>query len=199
MQAASERGFTLFEALLILVATVAIVAALAPTLGATIADARTTRATTDMELIRDAILAAQADCCQRFTKTGTVNFADRIYFLYGDGDIPEAGSTSSWQNTTADDVNDFLEEHLVWNSFNGGNSWVLLGANAWRGAYINAPVDPDPWGNRYAVNVQYLSTGAGGTNDVVVFSAGPDEQEDTSDTGDPLVAGGDDIIVLVEA
>ena len=69
------------------------------------------------------------------------------------------------------------------------------GGTEWRGAYLTSPVDPDPWGNRYAVNVEFLT---GGTQDVVVMSAGPDEQVDSPYAGDGLTAGDDDLFVLVE-
>jgi len=35
---------------------------------------------------------------------------------------------------------------------------------AWRGPYTTAPVDPDPWGNRYASNVQFLDPIADSAN-----------------------------------
>jgi hypothetical protein len=60
---------------------------------------------------------------------------------------------------------------------------------------MSAPVDPDPWGNRYAVNVEFLT---GGSQDVVVLSSGPDEQVDSAYSQNGLTAGGDDLIVLVE-
>ena len=58
-----------------------------------------------------------------------------------------------------------------------------------------APVDSDPWGNRFAVNVQYLGPSL---NDVVVLSAGINEIIETDFTGNPLVVGGDDVLVVVE-
>jgi len=193
---ASARGITLLEVMLMMVVTTAIVAGLAPTLSATLGNARAVRATTDMNGIRTAIVNARADGRTRFTNNGTTGAASAISFLYSDGDIPEVGSAAAWQNTAADNVNDFLEEHLVLNSFNGGTSYPTGGGAAWRGAYINAPIDPDPWGNRYAVNVQYMGPS---TNDVVVYSAGPDEEVDTTSTGNPLIVVDDDLLVLVEA
>jgi len=55
---------------------------------------------------------------------------------------------------------------------------------AWRGPYIADPIDPDPWGNRYAANVFGLFSPAGASGDgfasaVVCYSAGPDEEIDT--------------------
>ena len=195
----SERGVTLFEVALMLTVTLALAAALAPTISATLRDARSTRATTDMEAIRDAINNYKADGFTRFTDNGTQTVARSMGFLVGDGDIPAAGLVANWTSDTSLTSVDFLEEHLVLNSFNGGEDYSTTGAPLWRGAYLNAPVDPDPWGNRYAVNTQYLGGGAGGTNDVVVYSAGPDEISDTTSVGNPLTAVNDDLIVLVEA
>jgi hypothetical protein len=190
---------TLLEVTLMLVVTTAIVAALAPALSATISDARSARATTDMQNIRDSILNFLADGFTRFTWDGTQVVARRMTLLVGDGDIAEVGLSTDWTSTTTPQNVDFLEEHLVLNSFNGGSAYPTAFAPTWRGAYMNAPIDPDPWGNRYGVNVQWLGGGAGGSNDVVVHSSGPDEAVDTAHTGNPLAAGNDDLIVLVEA
>ncbi len=72
---------------------------------------------------------------------------------------------------------------------------------AWRGPYIN-PVGPDPWGNRYAVNVIFLyrpqSTGNDGfAADTFVISAGPDEELDTPFKIDGAAPADDDIVFIV--
>lgn len=87
----------------------------------------------------------------------------------------------------------------------------------WRGPYLRSPVDPDPWGNRYAVNVVFLdpsvtATISGITNpgtpygtadyprlDVFVLSAGPDEEIDTQSAQDGAVPGDDDFIYIVSS
>ena len=85
---------------------------------------------------------------------------------------------------------------------------------AWRGGYLRGPVDPDPWGNRYAVNVamldpqvtvqppntQVLAPVADYSRmDVFVLSAGPDEEIDTPATMDGAVPGDDDLIHVVSS
>lgn len=53
----------------------------------------------------------------------------------------------------------------------------------WRGAYLTAIIGPDPWGNRYMSNVEFLGHPAGSTpseNDVFVLSAGPNGRVDTA-------------------
>jgi type II secretory pathway pseudopilin PulG len=191
-----ERGLSLLEVTFMMTLLAVLAAAMAPTVTATVRNARTTRAMLDAQAIRDAINSFKANGFTIFTNNGTQLALNQVEFLYGDGDIPEAGSSALWRNTTANGVNDFLEEHLITNSFNGVFAYSTLVVPVWRGAYVDGPVDPDPWGNRYAVNVIYLGPNA---NDVVVMSAGPDEAVDTPDTGNPLAAGDDDILVLIEA
>ena len=80
----------------------------------------------------------------------------------------------------------------------------------WRGGYLSTATGPDPWGNRYAVNVGFLkpSTTTAISNitagfatsdyprlDVFVLSAGPDEEIDTRSAQDGAVPGDDDIII----
>ena len=158
---------------------------------------------------------------------------NRVDMLVSDGDIPEVGpdGADDWAASANFCTVDFLAYHLVTNT-PGGNpddtayrtpsdlvnphsdpmfarteSGGFNSEFAWRGPYITAPVDPDPWGNRYAVNVIYLdpqADTAGGTSvengfaeDVVVLSAGPDEEIDTLFAVDGLTPGDDDILYTV--
>jgi len=198
-----EAGISLLEVTLMLTATAALMAALAPTLTATIRNGEIAVATQAMTDIQAQVLTALADLnYNAFTIDGVKNGTE-VQMLVSDGDIPREVSgtgSASWQqpvnNTTG--LVDFLERHLVTDNprGNAANAYAPPGnSGAWRGAYLNAPIDPDPWGNRYAVNTQYLT---GGNEDVVVMSAGPDEQIDTAFTANGLTAGDDDLIVLVE-
>jgi hypothetical protein len=198
----AARGITLFEVTLMLTATTALVAALMPTLTAAIRHAEVTVATSAMADIQAQVLEMLDDLnFNSFTIDGTPG-GTAVEILVSDGDIPrEVSATGSaeWQrevdNTTG--LVDFLERHLVTNNprGNAANDYPTAGGNPWRGAYLTAPVDPDPWGNRYAVNVEFL---VGGNEDVVVFSAGPDEQIDTVFSQNGLAPGDDDLVVLVE-
>ena len=200
----AETGLTLVEVAVVLVVTVSLLGALAPSLTPVIRRAETTAATTAMDNIRDQILQALADMnVKAFTVDGTKT-GTQVRRLVSDGDIPRSVSvtgSATWQATVdnATGLTDFLERHLVFNQPRGNPanaySTVVSGAY-WRGAYLTAPIDPDPWGDRYAVNVEYLGNS---TNDVDVYSAGPDRQIDTQYTANPLAAGDDDLIVLVES
>jgi type II secretory pathway pseudopilin PulG len=62
-------------------------------------------------------------------------------------------------------------------NFDSVNDSQYNARHAWRGPYLAAPIGSDPWGNRYAANVEYLSRQlgagpAGNVNDVLVISAG---------------------------
>jgi type II secretory pathway pseudopilin PulG len=75
---------------------------------------------------------------------------------------------------------------------------------AWRGPYLSSAVDPDPWGHRYAVNVEFLAhlsgsaAPGGNVNDVFVISAGPDGETDTRYDLDGAVPGDDDVITVIQ-
>jgi hypothetical protein len=73
--------------------------------------------------------------------------------------------------------------------------------HAWRGAYLPGPLGPDPWGNRYAVNVEFLERPigagpAGQVNDVFVISAGSNGRIETRFDVDG-VTGSNDVIYVI--
>jgi hypothetical protein len=167
----------------------------------TLAQGRLARAQNDVQAIRIAVhnVVTEHTLFVPFTSTGAVD-GDAIELLVSDGDAPfTAIGATNWDNPVACcagavDVA-FLEGHLVTNTALGAAGSYSVAAGGWRGAYINAPVDPDPWGNRYAVNSEYLKTIT--TNDVFVLSAGPDEEIDTAFTFNGARPGDDDIIAII--
>jgi hypothetical protein len=198
----AARGITVFEVVLMLTATTALVAALMPTLTTTVRHAEIATANAAMTDIQGQVLAMLNDVnFTSFTITGTSG-GTHVEILVSDGDIPRDVSGTGnveWQRPVdnAGGLVDFIERHLVTNNPRGNvaNDYPTAGGSPWRGAYLTAPVDPDPWGNRYAVNVEFLT---GGSEDVVVFSSGPDEQIDSAFAQNGLTAGDDDLMVLVE-
>jgi type II secretory pathway pseudopilin PulG len=194
-----ERGVTLVEAAIVLSSLAILTAVAAPTASRTLDRARFVRAVADGEAIKAAIVNYRADAFQGFSTNGASN-GPLVEMLVSDGDIPrELGATgeAQWQAPVATGgpgiVTMFLEDHLVMNTV----GYPLTGGNAWRGPYLDAPLDPDPWGNRYAVNVRFLRAPANTQRDTVVLSAGPDERIDTAFDRDGMFPGGDDIIVMV--
>ena len=207
MRARSEAGVTLIEITIVLMALSILTAAMTPLATSTINRARLTRAVTDEQAIRTALnnfisdLPAYAGPHVDGTSAGTA----AVQMLVSDGDIPRdvsgTGSTT-WQDTVANGARivDLMENHLVQNQpfADATKLYPTSGGNSWRGTYLSAPVDSDPWGNRYAVNTQYLmGVAANRVNDVFVYSSGPDEQIDTAFQTNGIVPGDDDIIVVV--
>lgn len=205
----NQRGITLIEVTIMLAATLVIIGALAPTLASTVHNARNTAALDYMTDIQTAIVAAMDDMQVKiFTFDGSNNTSRIVYLLVTDGDTPrevsDAATMANWQTAVDNSTTtryDFLERHLVTNNPPGG-SYNQLGnpeapARGWRGPYLNPPIPPDPWGNRYAINSQWFDPNS--TNDVVVLSAGQNEVIETVFEAVSLTAGGDDIIVLLES
>ena len=166
------------------------------------------------------------------------HYRNRINLLVSDGDIPElqddvARDADEWVRKASDSDVDFLEYHLVTNNpkestrvayrtpsdltnddsddpmFARTESGGFNSEFAWRGPYLTPPIDPDPWGNRYAVNVMFLDPLAdtegedaarnGFEEDTAVLSAGPDEEVDTVWAQDGLTPGDDDIIYTLSS
>ncbi len=203
----SQRGFTIFEIVLSLSITMVLMAGLLPAMASTVRDARTARATTDMTNLGLQLNQLITDTAKtRFTFDGSDLAGSEVQLLVSDGDMPActtagapcAGGLLSW-NRTVDNVGgltDFLERHLVTNNPRGNSANDYpIGAAAWRGPYLNAPLDPDPWGNRYMVNAEGYPAGG---DDVIVLSAGMNEQVETVFQGNPIAAAGDDLISIVQ-
>jgi hypothetical protein len=201
----TERGVTLIEVAVILVVTVTLIGALAPTITAVTRRAELAAATAAMTDIRNQLLV-MLNTDLSYNNGPTINGAKagtKVRRLVSDGDIPrEVSATGSalWQSPVdnATGLTDFIERHMISNQPRGSaaNAYPRTGTHPWLGAYLTGPVDSDPWGNRYVINTEYIGANS---NDVVVYSAGPDEQIDTLYTANPLAAGDDDLILLVEA
>jgi type II secretory pathway pseudopilin PulG len=189
----------------VVLAVVALLAAVAaPVTARSVDRAKLTRAVDDAKAIRTATLNWLTDMpgYTGFTVDGAIA-GTTVEMLVSDGDIPRetsATGAAEWDdvvdNTTG--VVDFLERHLVTNTPRGSaaNDYPVSGSDIWRGAYLTAPDDPDPWGNRYAVNVKYLKDSPR-SNDTFVMSAGPDEEIDSAFAVNGATPGDDDIIIVV--
>lgn len=218
-----SRGISLVEAAIVLMAISILTAAAAPSASRALDRARLARAVEDAEAIKTGIVNFRADVFQGFSEDGTTS-GPQMEMLVSDGDIPRQASLTDddddgvvetlmrWDDPVGDEVPDndsdgsgisvdFLEWHLVTNTiqqFTGTPAaYGLGGGNAWRGTYLNAPLDADPWGNRYAVNVKFLDAPSDTKMDTVVLSAGPDEEIDSLFERDGLYPGDDDVMVNI--
>lgn len=158
----------------------------------------------------------------------TRDAANRVDLLVSAGNVPALGvsrssGTPDWNAAVVDASGvQRLEYFLVQNTpgglaANGYRTAVNMTTSAnfdpdsggtfnsefgWRGAYLPGPLGPDPWGNRYAVNVEFLAKAlgagpSGNVNDVFVVSAGLNGSVETRFDTDGITAGGDDIIFVV--
>lgn len=213
MRLRSASGLTLLEITLMLTMILAIVGALAPSLGAVVRSARVTRATEDMADLKTAILACLSDISfPEFKVDGDgKGKGDGVDMLVGDGDIPsECGASAtdgcgaaakSWIRVVEPDSDgstiftfvDFMDRHLILDA--PGNNTANSYVTSWRGAYVNGPIDPDPWGNRYALSAGNLNLFPETAN---LLSAGPDEKIDTTWDQAVTTAGADDLVLLVQ-
>lgn len=151
----------------------------------------------------------------------------RVDMLVSDGAIPTLSATPRASGTDWDDPLNHaavqsLHNYLATNrpsnlagnayrsiagmdgsgNFDPGDGRTGNAEYAWRGAYVPAPVAGDPWGNRYAANVEFLARtqgtpGSGSQMDVIVLSAGPDWEIDTVFETDGTTSAQDDIAALV--
>lgn len=190
----SVDGMSLIEITIVLIALSILTGVAAPVAKRTVDQARIARAISDEAAIKTAIDNYLNETGWRgFSINGSnpgTGGASVVDTLVSDGDIPREcnpaqGCTTAplWIDpvNNATGLTDFLERHLVTNNPRGSaaNDYPV---STWNGAYINAPIDPDPWGNRYAVNVGWLNNNSNcgnRSNDTFVLSAGPDEEIDT--------------------
>ena len=129
---------------------------------------------------------------------------NRVEMLVGDGNIP-AVAASIDRTMGSTDWDDALNSTTVWSFYDQliGNAAGYRGASdmsdttefdpdsgsgansefAWRGAYLAPLIGPDPWGQRYEANVEFLGRANATTpsqNNVFVISAGPNARMDTA-------------------
>ena len=207
----AEQGVTLVEITVVLMVVAILTSAAAPIASRTIERARLSRAITDMQAIRDALSTFIIDIPAAFrgpkidASAAGDAVTNEVDMLVSDGDIPLLGAgNANWLNPVSQTgvmAVDFLENHLIKNlPYDGAIPATNLpyATSGWHGAYINGPLDPDPWGNRYMVNTEWLEgTAAERQNDTFVVTAGPNELIDTQWAMDGAVSGDDDMLVIV--
>ncbi len=134
---------------------------------------------------------------------------DAVEILISAGDIPALGPEGDdfWVDPPDGEWVDFLEYYLISNTpgDDAGRRFPTLedcgdlitdlfsGVRAWQGAYLNVGAG-DPWGNRYAISTHLLTQTTG--EDVVILSAGPDQEIDSQFYMDGFVPGDDDLALI---
>lgn len=176
-----RHGFSLVEFALVVAAAAILTSVLTPVVLAVTDQTARFRAERDAARLRDALAQLLTDTGALRVRTGG-HQGQLVYLLVSGGVTPVlGGGDAAWTRPlSANGVVDLLERHLIANAPAGDprNAWAVPKAPrsaGWRGAYLAGPIEADPWGNRYAVNVGFFGT----HSDVVVLSAGPNGAVDS--------------------
>ena len=236
----AERGLSLVEATIMLMVIATLTAIVGPAAGNYIESARHSKAKEDVEAIGSAMeqvlrntgllcLSINGSSCANSTSgrvellvSGTAvgsNEPTVVTTAYAAPASTASSTNLNWAggtNEVADARRDLMDDHFVTNaagytavSFtSGGRPRAGLG---WRGAYLNGPIDLDPWGYVYQSNTVFLSVASdatdgttagtlrgGWTSNVMVLSSGSNGVVQTAFGSTGAAAAGDDIVYVVQ-
>lgn len=199
-----EKGFTLIE-VIVAIAVVAILAGIiTPSVIKHLEDSKRARAQNDCLVIGSSVASFFKDVARMPNMNAAGNVG--ITLLVSQGNVPTG---AGWNAAATAGACDLLSNHLTANTpkaqiakiyptttSNPGSQFV------WRGPYASE-FPPDPWGNRYAVNIGNFVSASANSNAVWVLSAGPDGIVQTPvnpavpAAGTTLAALGDDIVYRI--
>lgn len=189
-QQAVEHGFTLLEITIILAVIAILGLILAPSVLNFLSQSRQARAQNDVEVLAEAVFDFFRDN-GFFPQFADAGRTQPLRLLVSPGAAGDAQpGAEGWIDADASRI-DLIANQLVNNRPSyGGVGYPLKTAastSGWNGPYLDTDVDADPWGNRYVINVEFLSVMPtavefGGTQEkraVWALSAGPDGIFDT--------------------
>lgn len=190
--AESEGGFLIIEAAMVMLFMMALVFTISPSITDFVDDARKVHTRHDLSTIAVSVTRMVDQVWSERKRSRS--FA--VYsLLVGPGGVPVRGraEAAGWDASPGSRsvglLNDQLQENAAgYTPHTWGNPF------GWRGPYVQDPVEPDPWGQRYAVNVGALFRPG---LDMIVLSAGPDGRADMPFAQDGGMPTGDDLVALV--
>jgi type II secretory pathway pseudopilin PulG len=200
----AAAGFTLVEVSAILGVLAILSVILVPQIRGFVHSAQRVRASNDLQALCNSMIMLMRDVGPQAFRGGSSADSQDLSLLVSSGDIPELGKNgdSRWLLAADHRTVDFLDNYLITNTPGGDPSRRFptpadpdSGRFAWRGAYLSGPLGTDPWGNRYMINIEFLK--AGSYEDIVVYSAGPNEKVESEYARDGLLPGGDDMMFLL--
>jgi len=236
----TERGLSLIEVTIMLLVLMLLTGVLAPSVMDYVKDAQWVKVKEDCEAIGLSVVRLTRDIgpCVKFNGTTPCTKDNRVDILYSDGPGVE-GADLAGDAVTDFFSSDVAFGHMNWwkdeyhgdsmeHQFvdNGSGPAYLTPADlhtfssvgpqfnlGWRGAYLSAPIGPDPWGRRYLVNTTFLAvamdatpgTGegqrsGGWSHDTFCISAGPNGLYETAYGGNAshgVTRQGDDFIYII--
>lgn len=201
-----ERGMSLMEIVVILGVLGVLAATLFPTVLNYLEDAKKSKAESDVQTIAGVINRLAKDVAhfplyKDGTKTTTTEAPD-WELLQGPGNDPVDNDGNNKWLTVAQGKIDELQNHLIKNN-PGSKEYETDPAKSrflWRGPYVEN-IGPDPWRNRYLVNIKNADPAANPAKVVWVLSAGPNgkiETDPNANADSGPVARGDDIAVRIK-
>jgi type II secretory pathway pseudopilin PulG len=200
-------GFTLIELTVVLAVVVTLALVLTPSIANFINDSRVAKARNDCQTLASAIFQFYRDTgffpVWRIAPNGEPGLpANRLQVLASQGNPPLEDVPTAWSTVGIGG----LVEQLVSNA-PGYTLKTPTSQFGWNGPYFSSDIGPDPWGNRYLVNIGLIDTSPGAVTlsgqqkrAVWVLSAGPNGTVDTPFSQPILnaLAGGDDIAVRIQ-
>jgi type II secretory pathway pseudopilin PulG len=216
-----ERGVatSLLEAAIVIAITAVIATVAVGGAMRYVDDARISRATADTQTIGITIQSFMHDTgwAPAFKSGIARGPQDDIFFvLQSDGNDPLVQPSQDWPTDAS--RKDRLENQLIKNLPGGsGPAYPRMGEipysrfKGWNGPYTASFPSSDPWGDRYLVNVQLLTSrgvqldhnltlGVGQRPAIFVVSAGPNRQLETKfdQVAEQFAAGGDDVVFRIQ-
>lgn len=185
-----DGGFTLLEITIVLAVIAILGLILVPSVVDFLNETRLARAQNDVQVLAEAVTTFYQDTGY-FPQYASPARNQKIQLLVSPGDVGSAEAGAEGWTAVAPDRVDLISNHLVNNKPMFGAAGypfrTTSGGNGWNGPYIMNEIGPDPWGNRYVINVEHLALGntaleADGIQEkraVWVLSAGPDGVFDT--------------------
>jgi len=237
----AQRGMSMVEATIILMVLSVLAAALAPSARAYVEDARNVKAKGDVEAIASSIDQLMRDTGMRCLSLNGSSCANstsgRVELLVSGSGVGlneptvvsaaltiagslASGTSLNWAGDTVSEVpdarRDLMDDQFATNApaypvptfAAGGGPRPGVG---WRGVYLAAPIDVDPWGYVYQASTLFLATASdatdgtgegerrgGWTRDVIVLSPGSNGVMQTAFGSAATTAVGDDVMAVVQ-
>ena len=230
----NQKGLSLIEVTIMLLVLMLLTGVLAPSIFDFVKDAQWVKVKEDCEAIALTVARLHRDVgCMVRTAGGTTTgqLAKCLHnpaagyipaVLRGDGPTPDivdgtAAATSLGTYNAATEMNwnssvyDSMSNQFVTNTPNyveppagPASPFGPFFNKGWRGAYLSAPIGPDPFGSPYLVNSAFLdvaATNAAGEGqhnwDTFCISAGPNRKFETLFQQKGAIASGDDFITII--
>lgn len=196
-----QRGFTLLEITIILAVIAILGLILAPSILNFLNQSRLARAQNDVQVLADSVQEFFRDT-GFFPKYADASRSRGVRLLVSPGSVGEAQPGAEPWTLTDPGAIDWIANQLVNNRPSFGAAGYPLKTTAsgsgWNGPYISTDLDSDPWGNRYVIDIEFLSVMPGAVEmdgiqekrAVWALSAGPDGIFDTlyPSTGQQLIS-----------